>query len=280
MKGGHMDELSQIDLAFCVDLTRSMTGFIQAARAHMLDVLTALTRSADANLRVALVGYRDYGGRTKLVEAYPFTGKQADTRHVLNGLQVDSPQENTDAAEAVFAGLSACLDELAWRPAAAKIVLLVGDAPPHGCGANATPCPDRYPRGDPSGQTLMSMSSRTEAAGVVLYALGMVPSILPAYDPVMEKSFTWLATTTGGTYRPARSSQDALGVVEAIGRRVFGQLDFDRRVWAQLTQDEPGALPAAGQLETMLPAAQQALGASPYEIHAAVERLRKRALPR
>jgi hypothetical protein len=275
-----MDELSQIDLAFCVDLTNSMSGFIQAARTHMLDILNALTGAAQAALRVALVGYRDYGSKTRLIEAYPFTGEATETRGVLNGLKVGSPAENTDAAEAVFAGLVACLKELRWRPVAVKILLLVGDAPPHGCGATAPPCPDRYPKSDPSGQTLMSMSSQIEGGGLTLHALGMVPSILPVYDPVMEKSFGWLATTTGGTYRPARSSRDALAVVEVIGRRVFGQMDFDRRVWAELTKAEPGALPSAAQLEEQLPAVQQALAASPYEIHASVERLRKRGLPR
>ena len=275
-----MDELSQIDLAFCVDLTNSMTGFIQAARAHMLDILNALTGAAQADLRVALAGYRDYGSKTRLIEAYPFTAERAETRGVLNGLKVASPAENTDAAEAVFAGLCACLDDLTWRPGALKIVLLVGDAPPHGCGATGLPCPDRYPKSDPSGQTLMSMSSRIEGGGLTLHALGMVPSILPIHDPVMEKSFRWLAMTTGGTYRPARSSQDALAVVEVIGKRVFGQMDFDRRVWAELTRAEPGALPAARRLEEQLPAVQQALGASESEIHASVARLRKRGLPR
>src|SRR5262245_2075828 len=121
-----MDQLSQLDLAFCVDLTNSMTGFIQAARAHMLDILGALTAAARADLSVALVGYRDYGSKVRLIEAYPFTGEPTETRGVLKGLKVASPAENTDAAEAVFAGLCACLDELAWRPGAMKIVLLVG----------------------------------------------------------------------------------------------------------------------------------------------------------
>jgi hypothetical protein len=275
-----MDELSQIDLAFCVDLTTSMTGFLQAARTHMLDILRGLTENTPADLRVGLVGYRDYGTRTKLVQTHPFEGDPAKTRRVLTGLKAASPSENTDAAEAVFAGLVACLDELKWRPRAAKIVLLVGDAPPHGCGANAQPCADRFPNGDASGHSLMSMGSAVEAAAVTLHALGMVPSVTPMHDAVMEKSFRWLATTTGGTYRPARSSQDAMTVVEIIGRRVFGEMDFDRRVWEEVTAEHAGALPEDAQLEELLPRLQAELEASPYEIHASVARLRKRGLPR
>jgi hypothetical protein len=271
-----MDELSQIDLAFCVDLTSSMTPFIAAARAHMRDILNGLTAGADVDLRVALVGYRDYGTRTRLVEVYPFHPGADEVRKVLDRLKVVSPPENTDAAEAVFAGLSACLGELRWRPGAVKVALLVGDAPPHGCGADGGPCPDRYPKGDPSGQTLMGMSSAVEGAGVALHALGMLPSVAPMYDAVTEKSFAWLARTTAGTYRPARSSKDALAVVEVIGKRVFGELDFDRRLWARLAVPGKQGLPAAERVEELLPELQRALGATAYEIHASVERLRRR----
>jgi hypothetical protein len=271
-----VDELSQIDLAFCVDLTNSMSPFIEAARARMRDVLDGLTSGTDVNLRVALVGYRDYGSRVKLTEVYPFRPGPEEVRQVLDRLKVSSPPENTDAAEAVFAGLKACLDELEWRPHAVKTALLIGDAPPHGCGANVPPCPDRFPRGDPTGQTLMGMGSAIESAGVTLHALGMVPSVVPIHDPVMEKCFDWLAATTAGTYRPARTSRDAMAVVEVIGRCVFDEMEFDRRVWARLDQ----ALPAAGRLDELMPELQQELGATPYEIHAAVARLRRRLAPR
>lgn len=39
-----------------------------------------------------------------------------------------------DGPEAVTAGLAACLTELEWRREAAKMVVLIADAPPHGIG--------------------------------------------------------------------------------------------------------------------------------------------------
>jgi hypothetical protein len=271
-----VDELSQIDLAFCVDLTSSMTPFLEAARAHMLNIFAGLTEGTAADLRVALVSYQDYSKRGQPVAVYPFAADRTVTRGVLSRLRVGTSAENTDAAEAVFAGLSACLDSLEWRPAAAKALLLIGDAPPHGCGADAGPYADRFPKGDPSGQTLMGMGSAVESAGVTLHALGMLPSVIPAHDAVTARCLGWLAATTAGTYRPARTSRDAMAVVEVIGRRVFGEMDFDRRVWARLDE----ALPAPGRLDELMPELQQALGATPYEIHAAVARLRRRLVPR
>lgn len=37
-----------------------------------------------------------------------------------------------DGPEAVTAGMAACLTDLTWRRAAAKMVVLIADAPPHG----------------------------------------------------------------------------------------------------------------------------------------------------
>jgi hypothetical protein len=260
-----------------VDLTSSMTPFLEAARGHMLRILGALTAGSEADLRVALVGYQDYGGRTKPVRVHPFRADPEETRRTLVKLKVGNSGANTDAAEAVFAGLTACLEQLIWRSGAVKVLLLIGDAPPHGCGANGSSFPDRYPDGDPSGQTLLGMSAAVEAAGVTLHALGMLPSVIPQHDPVTERCFEFLASTTGGTYRRAQSARDALAVVEAVGKHVFGEMDFDRRVWGQLAAAGPEGRPAAGVDERM-PELQQALGASPCEIHAAVERLRKRGL--
>jgi len=61
---------------------------------------------------------------------------------------------------------------------------------------------------------------------------------------------------------------------------VFGEMDFDRRIWERLAADGPEALPAAGRLDEMMPELQEALGATPYEIHAAIARLRRRMMPR
>src|SRR5262245_41945071 len=98
-----MDELSRLDLAFCVDLTNSMSPFIQAARAQMVRILDVLRTAPDTDLRVAVVGYRDYG-TCEVVETYPFAEGATvatDTRATLDRLKIGSPPENTDAAEAV-----------------------------------------------------------------------------------------------------------------------------------------------------------------------------------
>ncbi len=148
-----MDELSQVDLAFCIDLTSSMSPFIAAAQQHVVRILEGLRVTARADLRVALVGYRDHehAQDSSPVEVYDFTDDAQSTRDALYALRVGSPRGNTDAAEAVVAGLLACTAPLAWRPQSYRVLVLVGDGPPHASrrdgAAVARPLPRVRPRG-------------------------------------------------------------------------------------------------------------------------------------
>ncbi len=274
-----MDVLSQVDLAFCVDLTSSMTPFIEAARARMSEILAALSEAVGANLRVALVGYRDYGTKVKTVEVSPFTAEVADTRKALAQLKVGSPPENIDAAEAVLAGLQSCYQDLEWRAQAVRVVVLVGDAPPHGTGITSGPFPDRFPDRDPTGLTVLDVSARLESSLITLHGLGMLPSVHPMYDGFVVESFSTLARCTGGDFRTAKSSRDAMAVVEAIGTRVFGEMDFERRVWTRMQQTQPGWTPASPGLEEHMPELCKELNAPEHAVRGAVRRLRRRLLP-
>jgi hypothetical protein len=127
-----MDALTRLDLVFCVDITASMTPFIDAARAQMLRILDELRTSIGDGLRVAVVAYRDHGA-PQLLETAKFSTSGKDTETFLKGLVVASGPYNTDSAEAVFAGLAACV-ALPWRDGAYRSDRVGGerrpDAPP------------------------------------------------------------------------------------------------------------------------------------------------------
>lgn len=232
------DVLAQIDIAFCVDLTNSMTPFIEAARAQASRILDELRAAPDVDLRVAFVGYRDVGKLPKgleVVHVNGFTSETGTTKLALERAVIGSPADNTDAAEAVFSGLVACLN-LPWRAGSYRIVVLVGDAPPHGCGATSSPYPDRF-EVDPTGLSLDDVANRLEAEGVFLYALGMVPSVTPNHDAVVERAFTRLAIGSGGAYHAARNGTAAMKIVELVSERCLAHLDFDRKLFA-LTRSE------------------------------------------
>src|SRR5688572_27568399 len=112
-----INALYDVDLAFVVDTTGSMGAFIDAARRHMVGALQALTSTAErpVNLRVAVVEYRDHPPQdtTFVARAHGF---DADFRRVQKIIDRLSADGGGDAPEAVFDGLRAACDELAWRP--------------------------------------------------------------------------------------------------------------------------------------------------------------------
>src|SRR5512144_3175179 len=166
-----MDKLSRLDLVFCVDLTGSMSPFIQAARAQMTSILDALRAQLGDGLRVGVVAYRDHCDGKKVCEKHDFMADARAVKATLDGLQILG---GGDYPEAVFTGLDACV-KLPWREGAYRVIVLVGDAPPHGCGAAG----DSHAKGDPSGFDLDAMANLLEEKGLFVHALAMFNSPQP-----------------------------------------------------------------------------------------------------
>jgi hypothetical protein len=213
--------LKRLDLVFCVDLTGSMGAFLQAARDHMVRILDSLHAELGDDLRVALVGYRDHTD-PKLLEIQPFTTSLKQTKKTVDGL---SATGGGDAPEAVYSGLDACL-ALPWRKGAYRVVVLVGDAPPHACGAHG----DRYANGDPTGIDLDGMANRLEEEGVFVHALALTN------DPILERAFRRLSISTGGTFRDTRTGESAMSIVEAVATKFLRDIELDTKLFALLEE--------------------------------------------
>lgn len=272
-----MSAVSQIDLCFVVDCTNSMSPFIGAAQQQAQQILAVLADQAQADLRVGVVGYRDHGHDGEVIDVFALQdmSERARITTQLRGLRAHA-NGNTDAAEAVFSGLVAATG-LRWRDGAMKVIVLVGDAPPHGCGALQAPFPDRYAE-DPTGRTLHSLAAEIEGSGITLYALIMAPSVHPQYDEITQQSFTFLARSTGGVSAQASGGQGAMAVLDTLGQRAFGDLVVDRRVFEVLADEgmvEPGAAaPAPAAMASMA----ASLSLDEADVASAVARLQKRKL--
>jgi hypothetical protein len=264
-----MDALSRLDLVFCVDITASMTPFIDAARVQMLRILEELREAIGDGLRVAVVAYRDHGGE-QLLETAPFSAAGKGTQKFLQQLVVKSGTYNTDSAEAVFSGLAACI-ELPWRDGAYRTLVLVGDAPPHACGANAPPYPDRFPDKDPSGFDLDGMANKLEEEGIFVHSLAMIPSYNRHHDEVTARAFERLAISTGGSYQTARTAEAAMAIVEAVSKRFLRELDFDRKLFAALGGAKAADTERVAELAKKLEATES-------EVNGGLMRLRQRKL--
>jgi hypothetical protein len=70
---GPVSEVNHFDLAFIVDTTGSMGGLIQAAQRRMVAMVNVLAKAGDANVRLAVVEYRDHPPQDTMVfRVHPF----------------------------------------------------------------------------------------------------------------------------------------------------------------------------------------------------------------
>ena len=116
-----------VDLAFILDTTGSMSEEIAAVKATIQKVATALS-SSNVRLRIGLVEYKD---RTDsfVTRVYPMT---SDTRKFSRTVAGLSANGGGDTPESMNEGLHVGLTGLEWSGnAVARVAFLIADAPPH-----------------------------------------------------------------------------------------------------------------------------------------------------
>ena len=117
----------RIDLAIAIDCTASMSGELQVAQSG-LDDLLIFAGDLARELRFGLVAYRDRRAKDFETKAWDFTTHLGAARTALWSLSADG---GGDRPELVYEALQRALGELDWRAEHEKILVLVGDAPPH-----------------------------------------------------------------------------------------------------------------------------------------------------
>jgi hypothetical protein len=230
------DEINAVDLAFVVDTTGSMSGLIAAAQSQMVRMLQELTQAADIQLSLGVVEYRDHPPQDKMVyRVYQFTNNMKNAQKTINSLQADG---GGDTPEAVLDGIVAACNELSWRKYARRLLVLVGDAPPHGLGTQG----DSFRDGCPCGETIASVTCLAEQKCVTTHALGLTPAV--------NESFTEISYLTGGKFFSSQQGDKAIEHIASILKMEFADLDLDRRVLAfQNTNTEMSIDELATRLE-------------------------------
>lgn len=121
-------EQKVVELAFVVDTTGSMGEEIAALKTTFATVASQLGPSSGLSVRIGLVAYKDYGDQY-VTQVHPFTTDLAAFQKDVAGLSAGG---GGDTPEAVNEALHVATDGLAWSgDAFARMLFLVGDAPPH-----------------------------------------------------------------------------------------------------------------------------------------------------
>ena len=114
-----------VDIVLCIDATGSMKPHIDGVR-KMLIPLMRETIKGFTDFRIGMVLYKDYRDEY-LNRVIPFTKDFNVFQRNLNAIR---PRGGGDIPEAVYEALYEGADKFPWA-AESRLLLLIGDAPPH-----------------------------------------------------------------------------------------------------------------------------------------------------
>jgi len=120
----------RIEVAFVIDTTGSMANLIEGAKRKIWSIAnTIVDINPNADIRMALVAYRDYGDKY-VVKTFDMS---ADIQGLYGNLIGFQAFGGGDIPEAVNEALNASVHEVNWSRdrETHRMIFLVGDAPPH-----------------------------------------------------------------------------------------------------------------------------------------------------
>ncbi len=115
-----------LDVVFIFDATSSMAEFLRQVKIKIANLVMSF-KTLVPTTRIGLVAYRDRGDDF-VTKAYPLTHKTQQLQQFLQGID---PVGGSDREEAMDEGLRVAINEFNWDKNSKKIILIIGDAPPH-----------------------------------------------------------------------------------------------------------------------------------------------------
>lgn len=130
-----------LDLLLVVDTTGSMETYLSEIRRQLLGMISELRAHVD-DVRWGVVAFKDHGSEGQddhyLTQTLPFTSALGALAAFMSSPKL-APGIGGGGAEAVECALKAA-NEFSWRGGARKVLVLVGDKPPHGAGLDSFSC--------------------------------------------------------------------------------------------------------------------------------------------
>jgi hypothetical protein len=114
-----------VDIVLCLDTTSSMKNDIDSVRRSLIPMLSELI-TGFSSFRIGMVLYKDYFDEY-LNQVIPFTRDFGEFQATLNAIRVSGGR---DIPEAVYEALYEAAIRFNWE-AEDKMIILIGDAPPH-----------------------------------------------------------------------------------------------------------------------------------------------------
>ena len=200
-----------IDVVFVIDATGSMVWVHQAVQMQM-QKLAAYVRNLVPLARFAIIVYRDYDDPEFVTRASPLSFDVLRARDFLRNIDASG---GGDVPEAMMAGLRAAVRDSAWRAGAQRVIIVIGDAPPH--PRELTQARQLATNFKKYGGRLSALDSRVEANRHLLRrnpAGGTAPADLKKQGVL--SSYRQLARLGGGTAVTLQAEQQLMKVLALL----------------------------------------------------------------
>lgn len=116
-----------LDVVFVVDVTGSMGWVLLEVNQRIADIVDSV-RSLVPVARFGVVAYRDFDDAEFVTRIQPLTFSLTKLTRFLNDLEAAG---GGDWQEAIYAAMTTAVNDAGWRPDASRVVIIIGDAPPH-----------------------------------------------------------------------------------------------------------------------------------------------------
>jgi len=202
-----------------------MKDDIQAVKNSLFEIVDHITRRTKGlEIRFGVVSYRDHPpqDRSYVTRVFDFTEKIKSVHKLISSL---NPSEGGDTPEAVADGLYDARTKLSWEQDAYKVLLLVGDAPPHGKKYNSIG-DDYFPDGCPKGHDPIDevqQFRKDYGSTMFIFVCGC--------NPLVEDSFRKIASSVeDGKYYSLLEAHELPEAILQILEGVSDLIEADRRV--------------------------------------------------
>lgn len=226
------EKLRAVDIVFVIDTTSSMGSFISEVKTRLQEFAKEISKAEiGPRLAYGVVAYRDHPPEdmTYVTRVIPLSTSVAQTQQEVGKLKAEG---GGDGPEAVLDGLNDALNKIMWREHSHNIILLVGDAPPHGYGDSG----DKFPKGCPCGLTIEKITAQAEKRAATIFAVGAGDSA------EMKTTFQRIAKPTGGEFVALSDVRSLIPKILELLRREMGKVAADISVFTNwqsgMTADE------------------------------------------
>lgn len=197
-----------IDLVFCIDTTGSMGDDIDEVKAQATMIINTLA-SQTSDFRVGVIGFKDIGSNPPddpIFQDFPFTSDIDTIIANINALDADG---GGDDPEAVYEALLRAMDNVTigqWRNGVGKIIILMGDAPPH----------ERGEISQDGTHTYQYTVSDVATVAQNLDPAHIFPVLTGGASDEARESFKQIATLTGGKVFEAEEASKVPQVISSV----------------------------------------------------------------